>query len=119
MDPLGDPEALASAEGMRISWRDGIRGCGVHVGAVLILAWDPNPRERGALITHERAHHAMWARGAPGASEADVLWLALELGLPWSERARWDTAEHVPAWMIETARCRKIEALSSVTSRRA
>jgi hypothetical protein len=99
LDPLGDPEQLARAEGLQVSWRGAKRGCGIHAGNVVIVAWTSDPALRSMTLHHERAHALIRQLGAPHATEADVMWASIELALPHSERDRWPTAAHAPPWL--------------------
>jgi len=107
LDPLGDPEQLALAEGLRVSWRGAKAGCGIHVPGRVVVRWDGDARERGLVIAHERAHHHLRRYGAPLANESDAWLVTLELVLPWRERARWPEARHAPEWLIGVMGMRK------------
>jgi hypothetical protein len=101
LDPLGDPEALARAEGFDVRWGSTPGRTGIQLGSLLILPWDTDPRRRGLRLHHERAHGHLRKHGAPHHSEADVIWLTAELAFPsWLRSVRHD-AEHAPEWLAE------------------
>jgi hypothetical protein len=104
--PLGDPEALAEAYGLHVVWGYSPGKHGIYYEDTVIVSPLPDPLESAFVVTHELAHAILREHGAPHATEADAMWLTLELSLPsWLHHA---DARFCPAWLkrIRPCKCR-------------
>jgi hypothetical protein len=104
LGPDADPEHLATAEGWRIAWVPLPRGCGAHVGGLILLPWRQCREERALLIQHERAHAWLARRGLHHATEADAWRLTAEFTRAALE-ARGSRRDFpwAPAWFLDLA----------------
>jgi hypothetical protein len=103
--PDVDPERLAAAEGWRIAWVPMPRGCGAHVGELILLPWRQDPAERGLLVQHERAHAWIARRGWHHATEADA-WHVTAAFVRGALRVHDTRREFpwAPAWFVALVR---------------
>jgi hypothetical protein len=107
LDPLGDPEDLARAEGFEVVWGWMPHRTAAQVGSKLLLPWDVDAAKRALRIIHERAHAHLRRHGSPHHTEADAIWLTMELAFPSWLRKSGRVPEHVPDWLVELLRIRK------------
>jgi hypothetical protein len=108
LDPLTtEPEELARAEGFDVHWGSTPHRVGIHVGSMLILPWDNDPTKRALRIAHERSHGHLRTHGSPNHTEADAMWLTLELAYPSWLRAPGVVVEHAPQWLVDLVTRRK------------
>jgi hypothetical protein len=104
LDPLGDPEQLARAEGLEIVWAPVPAGVATRLGDTIMMRWVDDPRVRGWLITHERAHVHLDRYGHPRSNECDAWFTTIALALPSQCGDRIELAAYAPAWLIELKR---------------
>jgi hypothetical protein len=108
IDPLTtEPEELAHAEGFEISYQPTPHRTGIQVGNILIVPWDNDALKRALRIIHERAHAHLRKHGAPHHTEADAIWMTLELAFPTWLRGGDRLPEHVPSWVVALVNRRK------------
>jgi hypothetical protein len=101
LDPLGDPELIAEAEGLSVVYGWTPEKHGMHYRDTIILSMRPDPLERAVCLNHERAHHWYRKLGTPTHNETDVMLLTLELSLPHWLAHRWCEAKFVPGWLLD------------------
>lgn len=98
LDPLGDAESLARAEGLYVAWGWTPGRHGIHYDDTIVISPAGDAAERALAVHHERAHAHFRRLGAPHHTEADVVWFTTELAFPsWLRRRE---PPKIPSWLI-------------------